>query len=262
MSYSLITVKTTDKITEITLNNPQRRNALSREMISELTTAFIEVGNSKAWGVILQATGPTFCSGHDFTDMLDTELTEMRSLMQACSTMMQLIHTMPQPVVASVQGTAVGAGCQLALMCDMVVAAESATFITTGGASGWFCLTPMVAVTRAIGRKRAIEMLMCGDPISAATASEWGMINRMVPIEQLYDESLHLIQRATQGSRLLKGIGKQAFYSQIEQDEIHAYQYATELMASTGVMPHPQERMRAFREKRKPVFDDEDSRAI
>ncbi len=258
MSYNLITIETTNKITKITLNNPKQRNALSYQMINELTAALTDIGVSNVWGVILQAKGSTFCSGHDFADMLDQELAHMRTLMKSCSTMMQLLHTIPQPVVASVQGAAIGAGCQLALMCDMVVASETATFRTAGGAGGWFCLTPMVAVTRAIGRKQAIEMLMCGDPIPAATALEWGMINRVVPVEQLHDETRNLIQRATQGSRLLKGIGKQAFYTQIEQAEVHAYHYATELMASTGVMPHPQERMRAFSEKREPLFDDEE----
>ncbi len=255
MTYSLIDVKFTESIAEITLNLAKRRNALSFEMIAELTLALKEVKESDAWGIILGANGSVFCAGHDFSDMLDRDLAGMRNLMLACSQMMQLIHDIPQPVIAKVQGPAVGAGCQLALSCDMVVASEKALFRTPGGAGGWFCITPMVALTRAVGRKRALEMLMTGTPIPAETASEWGMINRVVPADKLDDETWDLMMRATQGSRLLKGIGKHAFYTQIELNEARAYEYAAELMASTGMMDDPQERMRAFAEKRAPVLN-------
>lgn len=252
MTYIFITVQRDETITEITLNRPEKRNALTYEMILELTGAFQEAGDSAASGIILGAHGNVFCAGHDFADMLDQDLTHMRKLMQACSHLMQLIHQVPQPVIASVQGTAIGAGCQLALSCDMVVASEPATFRTPGGAGGWFCFTPMVAVTRAVGRKRALEMLMTGEPVPAKQAAAWGMVNRVVPPEALADETRTLMTKTIRGSRTLKGMGKHAFYSQIELDEAHAYEYAAEMMAATGIMPDPQERMRAFAEKRAP----------
>ncbi len=254
MSYSCINVKVCDSIVEITLDRPDRRNALSFEMLLELIAAFKEVEQSDASGIILASTGPAFCSGHDYADMVDQELGKIRQLMQTCSQLMQLIHAVPQLVIAQVQGAAIGAGCQLALSCDMVIASEEAYFRTPGGAQGWFCITPMVALTRAVGRKRALEMLMIGDPIKAELASEWGMINRVVSAQNLIAETKELAIRATGGSRIMKGIGKHAFYAQIEQDEVRAYEYAAELMASTGVMPDPQERMRAFVEKRNPVL--------
>jgi len=255
MTYTLIELQISDDIAQITLNHPQRRNPLSVEMIAELTTVFESLRSKAVAGIILAANGPAFCSGHDFKDMVDQDFEAMRKLMHACSQLMQLIHTVPQPVIAQVQGPAYGAGCQLALTCDLVVASEQAIFRTAGGIGGWFCITPMVAVTRAVGRKRALEMLLAGDPISADLASEWGMINRVVPPEQLEEETRDLARKVSQGSRLLMGIGKQAFYTQIELDEARAYQYAAELMAATGTMAHPQERMRAFVEKRKPVFE-------
>ncbi|MCP4428805.1 MAG: enoyl-CoA hydratase [Chloroflexi bacterium] len=252
MTYTFITASETETITEIRLNRPEKRNALTYEMIAELTAAFTEAGDSDAWGIILNASGRVFCAGHDFADMLDQDLAHMRKLMSACSRLMQLIHAVPQPVIASVQGAAIGAGCQLALSCDMVVASEQAAFRTPGGAGGWFCFTPMAAVTRAIGRHRALEMLMTGEPVPAEQASAWGMVNRVVPADALAAATRELITKATRGSRALKGMGKRAFYTQIELDEARAYQYAAEMMAVTGIMPDPQERMRAFAEKRAP----------
>ena len=256
MTYSNIAVQITDSISEITLNCPEKRNPLSSSTIAELTAALEEIAESDTLSVILGAQGMVFSTGHDINEMLGRELAGMRALMHACTRLMQLIHNIPQLVVAKVQGPAIGAGCQLALSCDMVVMSEKAFFRTAGGSGGWFCFTPMVAVARAVGRKRALEMLMVGDPISAELASEWGMINRVVPAEKLDVETRDLATRATRGSPLMMGLGKQVFYHQIDLDEAQAYAYATELMASTGTMEHPQERMRAFVEKRSPVFND------
>ncbi|MEM7537649.1 MAG: enoyl-CoA hydratase-related protein [Chloroflexota bacterium] len=253
--YSSIKITVNDKFAEITLNRPKQRNALTLDMIQELISALNTIKESDAKGVLLRAEGKSFCSGHDFNDMLARDLAGMRDLMRTCAEMMQLLHKIPQFVVASVNGPAVGAGCQLALSCDMVVAAESAGFRTAGASGGWFCFTPMVAVTRAVGRKRAIEMLTTGDIISAAQASEWGMINYAVPDETLYEESLTLLERATRGRPMMLGLGKDVFYKQIELDESEAYDYAAEIMASTGMLPDAQERMRAFAEKRKPRFE-------
>jgi enoyl-CoA hydratase/carnithine racemase len=250
MSYQFLQIQTHDTITEITLNRPDKRNALTYEMINELIAAFQEVGASEALGIILNANGSVFCAGHDYADMLSRDLAGMRDLMHKCSEMMQLIHTLPQPVIASVQGLAIGAGCQLALTCDLVVASEQAGFRTPGNSRGWFCFTPMVAVSRAIGRKRALEMLLTGDIVSAEQAAVWGMVNRVVPAEQLAEATLDLAQRATRGSRVMMALGKEAYYAQVEWDEAQAYKYAAEVMASTGTMPDAQARMRAFTERK------------
>jgi enoyl-CoA hydratase/carnithine racemase len=246
MSYTFICVEKNETILDIKLDRPEKRNALTLEMISELISAFREAGESDAAAITLSASGPVFCAGHDFNDMIPRDLAAMRELMHTCSQLMQLIHQLPRPVIASVQGPAVGAGCQLALSCDLVVAAEEASFRSPGGAGGWFCFTPMVALSRAVGRKRALEMLLCGDPVGAGQAADWGMVNRVVPAGRLVEATQELARRASQGSRLMIGLGKEAYYAQIELDEAQAYQYAAELMASTGTMPDARARMNRF----------------
>ena len=245
-TYSGITVESLDGYVEITLNRPERRNSLTQTVIEELIDALETVRQGEAFGVILASAGPVFCAGHDFDDMVARDLPQMRELMQRCSRLMQLIHEIPQTVVAAVQGLAVGAGCQLALTCDLAVAAEEAAFLTAGGTGGWFCFTPMVAVTRAVGRKRALEMLMTGERIEAARAAEWGIVNRVVPTDDLLVESRALMGRLKGGNQQMLGLGKQAFYAQLDLDEGRAYAYAAELMASTAMMPSPQARMRKF----------------
>jgi len=168
--------------------------------------------------------------------------------------LMQTLQAMPQPVLAKVQGPAIAAGCQLALSCDLVIASENAFFQTPGGAAGWFCFTPMVALSRSIGRKRAFEMLMSGEAVPARRACDWGMINYVVSPEQLNDEALKLLHKVTKGSPQMRALGKKAFYTQIEISQAHAYQYATDMMALSGMTEDPQERMKAFVEKRPPVF--------
>lgn len=246
MGYTAVQVKREDGIAEIVLDRAEKRNALTFEMIAELTDALTEIGSLEDSAVILRANGSSFCAGHDYEDMLSRDLSGMRQLMHSCSQLMQLLHQLPQPVIGAVQGYAIGAGCQLALSCDMVVASEDAFFRTPGGARGWFCFTPMVALARAIGRKRALEMLMTGDFVSAEKASSWGMVNRIVPANELKAASMDLAKKASQGSRLMMGLGKHAYYAQIELDESKAYEYAAELMASTGTMPDAQERMGSF----------------
>jgi enoyl-CoA hydratase/carnithine racemase len=167
---------------------------------------------------------------------------------------MTTMQSIPQPVIARVHGLATAAGCQLVATCDLAVASEKAYFATPGGKGGWFCTTPMVAVSRAIGRKRALEMLMTGDPVDAQTAADWGLVNKVVPAERLDEETRSLLERATRGSVLSKGIGKQAFYAQIDLDQPKAYAYAVEVMASSALTEDAQEGMRAFLEKRQPVF--------
>ena len=252
MSYELIEVAYTGDFATITMNNPKRRNALSLRHMNELTRAFREVGDSPVRGVILAANGPVFSAGHDFADMVGQDLIAVRKLLKVCTTMMDTIQSIPQPVVARVHGLATAAGCQLVATCDLAVASTEAAFATPGGKGGWFCTTPMVAVSRNIGRKRALEMLLTGEAIDAQTAADWGLVNRVVSPEQLVEETQRLIESATRGSFFSKGIGKQAYYAQIEMAQPLAYAYAQEVMASASQIPDAQEGMQAFLEKRKP----------
>jgi enoyl-CoA hydratase/carnithine racemase len=186
---------------------------------------------------------------------VDRDLVAVRHLLRVCTRMMDTIQQIPQPVLASVHGLATAAGCQLVATCDLAVASTQAAFATPGGKGGWFCTTPMVAVSRAIGRKRALEMLLTGDTIDAQTAANWGLVNRVVPPEQLAAESRRLLEAATRGSLVSKGIGKQAYYAQMEMPQPQAYDYAVEVMASTALLPDAQEGMHSFLEKRKPRFN-------
>ncbi|GHO74069.1 enoyl-CoA hydratase [Ktedonobacter sp. SOSP1-85] len=256
MSYELIEVAYEEQFATITLNNPKRRNALSLKCMQELTTALREVGESPARGVILAANGPAFSAGHDFADMADGDLESMRKLLRTCTTMMNTLQEIPQPVLARVHAIATAAGCQLVASCDLAVASTEAAFATPGGRGGWFCTTPMVALSRNVGRKRALEMLLTGDPIDAQTAADWGLVNRVVLPEQLEEESLRLLSAATRGSFFSKALGKQAFYAQMEMPQPLAYSYAMEVMAAASQIPDAQEGMRAFLEKRKPQFDE------
>ncbi len=254
MDYEHLRFEPSDDVTRITLDRPEKRNALSFAVMTELLDAFRTAGSSKTLGVLLCAEGPVFSAGHDFADMAGRDLAGMRALLGRCNELMAQVQSIPQPVLASVQGTATAAGCQLVATCDLAIAAEEATFATPGGKGGWFCTTPMVAVSRAVGRKRALELLMTGDPIDARTALEWGLINRIVPADELESASLDLLRRATRGSPLSKGIGKQAYYAQIDMDQLKAYAYALEVMAASALTDDGREQMRSFLEKRRPVF--------
>ncbi|MHB8600365.1 MAG: enoyl-CoA hydratase-related protein [Ktedonobacteraceae bacterium] len=254
MTYELIELEYSGDFATITMNCPQRRNALSLKHMLELTDAFSNVGESGARGVILAANGPVFSAGHDFADMVGRDLVAMRKILRVCTTLMNTIQEIPQPVVARVQGLATAAGCQLVATCDLAVASTEAAFATPGGKGGWFCTTPMVAVSRNIGRKRALEMLLTGDPIDAQTAADWGLVNRVVPPMQLVEEAQRLLTAATRGSIISKEIGKQAYYAQIDLAQSQAYDYAQEVMASASQIPDAQEGMQAFIEKRRPHF--------
>ena len=245
-----------DAFAHVTLARPERRNTLSLETIAELDAAFLEIGAGKARGVLLDAEGPVFSAGHDFGDMAGRDLAGMRTMLLRCAELMQRIQRIPQPVLASVSGLATAAGCQLVATCDLAVASSEARFATPGGRGGWFCHTPMVAVSRAVGRKRALELLLTGDPIDAATAADWGLVNRVVPPAELESASWELLERATRGSAFSKGLGKQSYYAQIDLDQPKAYDYATEVMASASQHPDAQEGMRAFLEKRRPIFEE------
>jgi enoyl-CoA hydratase/carnithine racemase len=253
-SYRHLLVEREGKTVTIWLNNPERRNVLTLEMLVELTDALNGAGNSDATGVILAAKGPVYCAGHDFTEMVDRNLDDVRHLFQTCTRMMDTMQNIPQPVIARVHALATGAGCQLVATADLCVASDEATFCTPGGGGGLFCTTPMVAVGRAIGRKRALEMAMSGDAIDALTASEWGLVNRVVAPEDLDSATSSLLRRVTRGSSASKAIGKQAFYRQIDLDQAAAYEYAIEVMARESQSPDAQEGIAAFVEKRPPVW--------
>jgi enoyl-CoA hydratase/carnithine racemase len=255
MSYELVELRYEGDFATITMNNPKRRNALSLKHMLELTDAFREVGESKVRGVTIAANGPAFSAGHDFADMVGQDLVAMRAILRVCTTLMETIQAIPQPVLARVHALATAAGCQLVATCDLAVASTEASFATPGGKGGWFCTTPMVAVSRSIGRKRALEMLLTGDTIDAHTAANWGLVNRVVSPEHLLEESQRLLEAATRGSFIAKGIGKQAYYAQIDMPQHQAYAYAMEVMAATSLVPDAQEGMHAFLEKRKPHFN-------
>ncbi|TYK48085.1 enoyl-CoA hydratase-related protein [Actinomadura decatromicini] len=236
----------------ITMNRPRRRNALSRAFLLALTAAFREVGGTDARGIVLAGNGPVFSAGHDFADMAGVSHADVRDLLKVCEGLMRTIQSVPQVVVARVHGLATAAGCQLVASCDLAVAAESAGFAAPGGKGGWFCHTPLVAISHNVGRKRAAEMALTGEVFDAATAADWGLINYAVPDDQL-DKAVHeLLQRATQGSPRSKALGKQAMYAQFDRPEQDAYAYAIEVMAASSQTPEAQEGMTAFLEKRRP----------
>jgi enoyl-CoA hydratase/carnithine racemase len=252
MGFEHISVERSGEFTTITMNRPQRRNALSLGHMRELITAFAAAGSSDALGIVLAGNGPVFSAGHDFADVVDADLPEVRALLMTCTELMTLMQQVPQPVVARVHGLATAAGCQLVATADLAVASEEAGFAAPGGKGGWFCTTPMVAVARNVGRKRAAEMAMSGDVIDARTALDWGLVNQVVPAAQLDSAVQGLLERVTRGSADSKGIGKQAFYAQIDLDQPKAYAYAVEVMAATSQLPDAREGMQAFLGKRKP----------
>ena len=232
--------------TTVTLARPDRRNALSLDVIHELTATMSAIAASDALGVILAAEGPVFSAGHDFADMLDADVDTTRRLFEACTVMMDTVQSMPQVVIARVHALATAAGCQLVASCDLAVAAAGASFALPGGKGGLFCHTPLVPVVRAIGRKRALEMALTGDPIDAVTAADWGLVNRVVPDDELAAATLELLQRATRGSATSKSLGKRTFYDQVDRTQHDAYLRAVEVMAAAAAGPDAQEAIRRF----------------
>jgi enoyl-CoA hydratase/carnithine racemase len=254
-SFEYLLVESDSPVAIITLNRPERRNALSLALMQELITCLRQMGQSpEIQAVILAANGPVFSAGHDLNELRDRGVGEYRNLFDVCTELMMLVQSIPQPVIAEVQGMATAAGCQLVATCDLAIAAERAEFATPGVRIGLFCTTPMVALSRAIGRKRALEMLMTGTAISARTAMDWGLINHVVPAERLREETLALAERIAQASSVTLSIGKQAFYSQIDMDQPKAYAYAKEVMSLNALAEDAQEGMGAFLEKRPPCW--------
>ncbi|MCG8560882.1 MAG: enoyl-CoA hydratase [Hyphomicrobiales bacterium] len=247
----------------LTLNRPDARNSLSEELLDALARAFEDIGRSKTLRVVvLAASGSIYCAGHDLK-----ELTSHRSdtdrgrayyarIMGLCSSVMQTIVRCPKPVVAAVQGTATAAGCQLVASCDLAVASETATFRTPGVDIGLFCSTPMVALSRNIGRKRAMQMLLLGEPVDAADAAAMGLVNRVVPADRLMAEAMELAGRIAKKPTATVAIGKEAFYGQLEMPLAEAYDYAADVMVRNMLHRDSEEGIGAFLEKRPPDWDD------
>ncbi len=244
-----------DNIAVVTLNRPERRNALSLELMLDLIAALEEIGrNGEIRAVILAAAGKVFCSGHDLAQMTGRDINAYRRIFDVCSELMQKVQSIPQPVIAEVQGIATAAGCQLVATCDLAIAAEEAAFATPGVKIGLFCTTPMVALTRAIGRKRALEMLLTGELVPACTAAGWGLINQAVPAAELQSATRSLAKKIAAASSLVVAIGKQAFYTQIDLDQPKAYAYAKEVMSMNALANDAQEGIGAFLGKRAPCW--------
>ncbi len=240
----------------ITLTESKRRNPLSTSTMRELISAFGELDrDANVRAIILAAEGPAFSAGHDLHEMTAGEGLEFyRGVFELCTQLMLTIPSLQKPVIAEVDGIATAAGCQLVAACDLAVASERATFATPGVKIGLFCSTPMVELTRAIGRKRALEMLLTGRAIDARTAADWGLINRVVGAEALREATRELALQIASASPLTVGLGKQAFYAQIDLDRSQAYGHAKEVMSRNAVAADAQEGMMAFLEKRKPTW--------
>ena len=255
MNYETLLFAQEDGVAVITLNRPARRNALSLELMRELIHCFDQIENSRsAKSVILAAAGKVFSSGHDLSEMVGRDVTAYRETFDVCCQLMLRIQSIPQPVIAEVQGMATAAGCQLVATCDLAIASEQASFATPGVRIGLFCTTPMVALSRAIGRKRALQMLLTGESICAQTAADWGLINTVVPPEELPQASRALAKRIGEASSLTVNIGKQAYYEQIDLDQRRAYAYAKEVMTTNALAQDAQEGISAFLEKRTPCW--------
>lgn len=250
MDFEHVLVGRSGQFTTITMNRPERRNALSCAHLDELTTAFGEAGNSDARGVILAGAGAVFSAGHDFGEVAAADLDGVRRLLRSCGQLIATMQSIPQPVIARVQALATAAGCQLVAAADLAVAADSAEFAVPGGMGGWFCHTPMVTVGRAVGRKRAFELAFTGDRIDASTALAWGLVNRVVPAAQLDAAVEELLGRATRGSAVSKGLGKAALYAQLGMSEGAAWEYALAVMAESSQTPDAKEAMAAFLHRR------------
>ena len=239
----------------ITLNRPDRRNALSLELLEELIAALREISAEPATRVVvIEGAGAAFSAGHDLSEMIGRDEEFYRGLFAACTVMMETIHQLPQPVIAKVHGIATAAGCQLVASCDLALAAAGTRFATPGVNIGLFCTTPMVPVSRAVGRKRALEMLLTGEPIDAETARDWGLINRVVAPEKLEGAITGLVDSISRSSPYTVGTGKRAFYDQIDRAEHEAYEHCKVVMTENALADDAQEGMSAFLQKRPPVW--------
>lgn len=256
MGYKTILFEGRKEIGIITLNRPDKRNALSLELLEELSDCLESAGKVRNFKVlIVKGAGPAFSAGHDMQQILGKDLNSIRLLFQTCADLMLLIHRIPQTVIAQVHGIASAAGCQLVAACDLAVADEEARFAAPGVKIGLFCSTPMVPLSRAVGRKKALEMLLTGRFISAGEAMSHGLINLVVPVTELEKKTMAFSQEIAKYSLVTLGLGKQAFYRQLEMHEAEAYHYAKEVISENAIMPDAIEGMTAFFEKREPEWE-------
>jgi enoyl-CoA hydratase/carnithine racemase len=254
-TYEHILIEVDGTTARLNLNRPEKRNALSLAHMQELIDSLKAIGESKEIQVVvLGGNGPAFCAGHDLSEMVGRDPEFYRHLFDVCCELMETVQAIPQPVIAKVHGVATAAGCQLAATCDLVVASEEARFATPGVRIGLFCSTPMVALSRAIGQKKAMEMLLTGDFISAEEALAHGLVNKVVPAEEFEAETQKLADKIAEASPLVVGVGKQAFYRQIEMPVEQAYAYTKEVMSFNASFADAQEGICAFLEKRKPEW--------
>jgi len=257
MTYDEILYSSDGAVGFLTLNNPGKVNALSTKMIGEMSDALRKAsGDESIKVVIVRAEGKHFCAGHNLEEMVDKGIKAYKTIFDRCTEMMQLIHDMPQPVIAQVQGIATAAGCQLAAWCDLVVAEEGARFATPGVKIGLFCTTPMVAITRAIGRKAALEMLLTGRYYSAEEAKGLGLINRVVPLADLSAETEALAHDIAGASGFALRVGKQGFYAQVDQADADALHYAKNTIAMNCMAEDAQNGIKAFLKKETPEWKD------
>ncbi|MGD0400957.1 MAG: enoyl-CoA hydratase [Syntrophobacteraceae bacterium] len=241
----------------LTLNRPESRNALSLEMIDSVQGALNEVEKDPQVSIlVIRGNGPGFSAGHDLREMKrkHESLGELREIFTACNKMMLKLHELPQPVIAQVHGIATAAGCQLVAACDLAIAETGARFATPGVKIGIFCTTPMIPLVRVVGRRRAMDMLLSGRFVSAEEALRFGLVNKVVPLEKLADETRNWALELAQASPFVLGLGKHAFYSQVDLDEKSAYGYAKEVIAMNCMAEDAFEGMSAFIDKRKPVW--------
>ena len=244
-----------DAIGYITLTEPERRNPLSITTMRSFLQALTDLSANPAVRVIVvRAFGPAFSAGHDLTEVVGRSLDQEREIFTLCTKMMQSIHQVRQPVIASVQGIALAAGCQLVASCDLAITSTAARFGTPGVKIGLFCSTPMVALTRAIGRKQAMRMLLTGEMIDAATAMQWGLVNEVTNPETLDTVTRTMAQTVAKASAMTLSTGKEAFYRQIDLAEDDAYQAMQEVMAVNAVTHDAQEGISAFLGKREPQW--------
>jgi enoyl-CoA hydratase/carnithine racemase len=257
VSSQLLTAEVVEGIAVLTLNHPERRNALSRAMLAALTGHLIRLGRDKGVRVvIIRASGTVFSSGHDLREMVDAAEEDHRSLFALCAVAMKAIRDLEKPVIAEVQGVATAGGCQLVASCDLVVASENATFATPGVRIGLFCTTPAIPLVRVVPTKKAMEMLLTGDPISAREAERLGLVNRVVPADILHEETMKLAHRIASASASTLALGKRAFYRQLALDLDSAYELGKEVMVRNALAPDAQEGICAFLEKRAPRWQE------
>lgn len=249
----IATLEIDGKLAYVTMNRPEKRNALSVEMMEGLVQCFRDAGRNEEVAVaILRANGPAFSAGHDLGELFDRDVDFYRREFDLCTAVMETMQSIRQPVIAQVHAVATAAGCQLVASCDLAVASEDAWFATPGVKVGLFCTTPMVALTRAVGRKKAMEMLLTGDPVSARDAMAAGLVNRVVPPGELAAATRDLALKIATASPYVIALGKDAFYRQIDLPQSQAYDFAEETMSINAKAGDAREGIAAFLEKRRP----------